>query len=500
LYANRRAGAEEILSATLGPVETPHQDRAVPESFARYRDLIDDWAAFAAALARPLPTCVWENPLRARPDELRAALEREGRAPTPLAWSPGSFRIDDARGLGTRWWYLAGLAHAQEEVSQVPVTLLDVRPGQRVLDLCAAPGGKTAQIAVALGNRGTVVANDVSLARMRSLRDAVDRLGLVNVTVTMGDGGSLTPAVGGFDRVLVDAPCSGEGTVRKMTDPSGVRFGEDVSRNYRGRQVALLRKAVQLCRPGGRIVYSTCTFAPEENEAVVDTVLRQEGGRGLALAAVAVPGLVTASGATRWHGETFDASLSRAVRLWPHANDTGGFFVAVLDKHGDDPAPAGEPFAFAPVDPGEWRPFVAERFGVPDDVFAGYRIHRRTLRGPHLVARDHEAPGIAAVESVGIRFMKTKARYPKLTTPGATVLGPHATRNVVDLTDDQVEPYLARETFAARAGQAEACAGTGYVLVRHRGHVLGLALHREGSAHLESAFPKRWANDRPAPG
>lgn len=465
------------------------------DAISRYRGLIDDPRAFDEALARPLPTCVWTQPLRVDATRLRTFLEEDGHEPTPLTWVPGAFRIGRPEGVGTRWWYLAGLAHVQEEASQLPVTLLDVRPGHRVLDLCAAPGGKTAQIAVALGGRGTVVANDVSLSRMRSLRDTIDRLGLTNVTVTRCDGGSLPRAAGSFDRVLVDAPCSGEGTLRRPGHAAS-RFGERVSREYRGRQVAILRKAVQLCRAGGRVVYSTCTFAPEENEAVVDTVLGQEAGRGLRLVEAAVPGLRTVPGVTSWNGERFDPSLERTIRLWPHHNDTGGFFVAVIEKDADDEVPEAAPYGFRPVDDDEWRPHLVDRLGIDPARLSAYRLHRRTQRGPHLVAADHAPPARPEPETVGIRFMKTRTLHPKLTTPGATVLGPLATRNVVDLEPGELDAYLARRPTDLGDGRRAACdGGTGYVLVRHRGHGLGLGLVHAGSSALLSLYPKRWARE-----
>jgi NOL1/NOP2/fmu family ribosome biogenesis protein len=376
--------------------------------------------------------------------------------------------------------------------------MLDARPGERVLDLCAAPGGKTARIAFALGNRGTVIANDVSRHRMPALRDTIDRLGLLDVSVTRADGGSLPSAIGTFDRVLVDAPCSGEGTVRKISG-SAAHFGAKNALRLQGRQIALLRKAVQRCRPGGRVVYATCSFAPEENEAVVDAVLREDGGRSLRVADVDLPGLVTSPGVTAWEGARFADDLRRAIRLWPHHNDTGGFFAVALDKDGDVPAEGGAPYPFGAVREDEWVPYVTGRFGIPDDVVRGHRVHRRTQRGPHLVALDHAPPVEPDPESVGIRFMKTKTLHPKLTTPGAQILGPHATRNVVELTTPQLVPYLARMDVALDRGQDDDCSGEGYVIVRHRGHVLGLGLYRAVAGRLESLVPRRWSTDR-APG
>ena len=269
------------------------------EALGRYRplfgDVVDDWDGFIDALLRPLPTCIWSNPARIDGSGLAALIAEEGVDPEPIPWllSPllsGSadatvssgddpapslgraFRLPPGFKAGQRWWYCAGLAHAQEEVSQLPVTLLDLRPGQRVLDLCAAPGGKTAQIALALGNRGTLLANDFSPERLSALQGNLDRLGVVNCSSTWCDGGNYPAAAGPFDRILVDAPCSSEGTLRRNRSLA-FRIGTERNERMAARQRALLRKAVQLCRPGGRIVYSTCTFAPEENELIVAEAL-----------------------------------------------------------------------------------------------------------------------------------------------------------------------------------------------------------------------------------
>ncbi|ROR35034.1 RsmB/NOP family class I SAM-dependent RNA methyltransferase [Inmirania thermothiophila] len=462
--------------------------RAAFAALARYRELIDDWAAFVEALERPLPRCVWANPLRIDAAGLARLLAAEGVEAHPLAWHPGAFRLAAADGVGARWWYLAGLAHAQEEASLLPVRLLDPQPGERILDLCAAPGGKTAQIALALGNRGTVVANDVHFGRLRPLRASVERLGLLNVSLTVHDGTGYPGEAGPFHRVLVDAPCSGEGTLRKHAALEG-EVGEALSRRYARRQRALLRRAVQLTRPGGRIVYSTCTFAPEENEEVVDAVLREAEGR-LRIVPARVHGLRLAPGVTRWAGRDLDPALAGAARLWPHHNDTGGFFVAVLERT-DGPAPA-EAATAAPdaLDEPLVRALLA-RHGVPEAAAAGWRITGRSGRGVHVAAADHVPPPRPAPEATGLPLVNLRARPPKATTAAALLLAAQATRNVVDLEAAELAAYLARAAVTLPAARTAACDG-GFVLVRHRGFGLGTALLRPDGT-LESLFPKRWA-------
>lgn len=457
----------------------------------RYRPLLGpDWHAFLDALEAPLPSCVWTNTLRISPQELEALLEADGMEPSPLPWEPRAFRLAPRAGLGNRWWYLAGLCHSQEEVSLLPVVLLDPQPGERVLDLCAAPGGKSAQAAVAMRNRGTLVANDVLIQRMRALKANVERLGLINVSTTLADGSKYPRAAGGYDRVLVDVPCSCEGTLRKNRVLAGA-MGEEGSRRRARQQLALLRRALALCRPGGRVVYSTCTFAPEENELVVQAAL-EAGGERTALLPARVPGFRVRPGVTHWQGRALDSRLALCARVWPQDNDTGGFFVAVIEKAAQQ---GGRPEAGAPVTPvaaPELEEVLALRFGVPGGVLADWRVHRRSSRGLHLCNRDHEPPPAPSPEAMGLLVVGTKLKPPKLTTGGAVLAGAHATRNVVDLGPPQVGPYLMREELALAGQQVRLCTGDGYVIVRYRGLGLGVGRVRLATRRLQSLYPKRW--------
>jgi 16S rRNA C967 or C1407 C5-methylase (RsmB/RsmF family)/NOL1/NOP2/fmu family ribosome biogenesis protein len=465
-------------------------------ALGRYRPLFDSvasgWDAFIDTLSRPLPSCIWANPSRIDAKALTAlaADEPVGRRLEPIPWLPGALRLPAELKAGQQWWYCAGLAHAQELVSQLPVRLMDLAPGQRVLDLCAAPGGKTSQIALALGNRGTLLANDFSPERIAALQGNLDRVGVVNCSTTWCDGGNYPVAAGGFDRILVDAPCSSEGTLRRNLSLVA-RLGPERVHRMAGRQRALLRKAVQLCRPGGRIVYSTCTFAPEENELIVAEALEGHAGR-LQVLPAGLPGLVAGPGVTRWAGRELDRSLARCLRIWPQAHDSGGFFIAVLEKTRDAHSPPqAEPLVIDGTDGHDWLRALGERYGLDEGVWTSYRLHRQTRRGLHLAAADHWPPALPKPQGSGLFFQRTNIRPPKLTTAGALLVGAQATRNHIELTAAQRDSYLRREEVTPSAAQTGECT-PGQVLVRYRGYTLGVALlHRSGT--LESLFPRRWS-------
>jgi len=460
----------------------------------RYRPLVTDWAAFAAAVARPRPTCVVANRNRLTTAALLNILRAEGRPAEPLGWSEAALRVP-AEARPALWWpYQAGLCNIMEEASLLPVQLLDPRPGERVLDLCAAPGGKAALIALALGARGTVVANDKDARRLAGIRDKMKRLGLVNLTATVHDGGDYPPAAGPFDRVLVDAPCTAEGT-RAHRGASYDASGEGFRSWLAGQQRALLRRALRLVRPGGRVVYATCSFAPEENEAVVDAILREFGAAVRALPPQ-LDGLDFSPGVTEWRGQRFHPELRHGVRLWPHLSGTGGFFAIALERREDGGAEAARPDIAqalgAPVDIADKLAAMRDRYGLAAGVFDDLRFHRRGDES-HAVAADHAPPARPRPAASGIPFLRVTDRGAKPATPAALLFGDRATRNVVDLDDAQAAAYLGRETVEPDPEQLAACAERGHVIVRRRGRALGVGFLRPGPpARLESQYPRAW--------
>ncbi len=477
--------------------------------FARYRPLIDDWTAFQAALQQDLPVCIWTNNLRTSPERLGELLKEEGIPFAPLPWHPSAFRLTAAANPGRHWPFLAGLYHIQEEASIIPAVLLNPRPGERVLDLCAAPGNKSAQMAIMMGGRGTVIANDVSFVRLRAARQNFDRLGLVNAVLTHYDATVYPHESGSFDKVLVDVPCSCEGTSRK--NPQVLkRVGGSEARSRAGLQAGLLRTAVRLCKTGGRIVYSTCTYAPEENEAVVDMLLRECGEQCLRLLPAAIDGLTSSPGLGEWQGRQFHPSLSKTLRLWPHQNDSGGFFVAVLEKTGP-----GEDCCVAPTSqekaaegcelhshdfkthriPAESvREFAKWRFGIDERAFKDLAFFQTGKDGIFVARDDLALPSRPKQHAAGMLFARSGRRIvPKITAEGGCAFGGRAQRNVIELNREQLQRYIARQDNPIDAEQSANCSGHGYVIVRYHEFAFGVGyLHISdgGEAVLESMFPK----------
>jgi len=301
------------------------------EVLERYEPLLDDAEAFYAACERPLPSVVRVNTIKTTGDRARDALDAEAIPYEPTDWHPGVLKLPESQ-PGRNWPYFHGWLHGQEEVSAVPATVLNPQPGERVWDACAAPGSKTTQLAALMDDSGRLVATDDNLGRISALRSNAERLGVTNVGITREDARnhSLKPWDGEeYDRALVDAPCSCEGTIRKNPDTLD-EWSMDHVEGIAGVQKGILRRAVQATREGGTVVYSTCTFAPEENEAVLDHVLAEEDCE----MAPFELGLDSAPGVTEWQGHSFDESVREAKRIYPHHNDTGGFFCAKLEVTG----------------------------------------------------------------------------------------------------------------------------------------------------------------------
>jgi len=318
----------------------------------RYRSVIPGWADFLEAASRPEPTVFRVRTGRASPSAVRARLEDQGYRLRPLDGMAAFFQVEEGpRPVSFTLEHWAGLLYVQQASTGVAAPALAPEPGERVLDLCAAPGGKTTHAADLMEDSGTLVAADVSEGRIRGLLGNVYRLGHPNIMVVSADGRDV-PEEARFDRVLVDAPCSGEGTLRRrggQPPDQSRRFVDYVTRV----QEALLRKAIRITRPGGTILYVTCTFAPEENEAVVSRVL-QDAPVALEPLSLTVP---HAPGLHRFGDLRFDPRLEGAARIYPHHLDSGGLFLARLRKLDDG----------TPSDVGAWGP-VPPVF--PDDGMA----------------------------------------------------------------------------------------------------------------------------------
>ncbi|MBA2704367.1 MAG: 16S rRNA (cytosine(967)-C(5))-methyltransferase RsmB [Blastocatellia bacterium] len=275
---------------------------------------IEETGAFARANNQPAPTAFRVVTQRASENEVITQLRASGAVLEPSRMASHAWRISQNGRLFSEL-VAGGEIYVQDEASQMVAQILGAGIGDRVLDLCAAPGSKTTQIADEMSGSGIVVASDVHAHRLRNVRDTAKSHTLSNIHCLVLNGLEPLPLRQNFfDRVLVDAPCSGTGTFRRNPEIRWRISADDID-DLSSRQRQLLRNAARVVKPRGRLVYSTCSVEPEENEAVVQTFL--ENNINFSLVAVPFGNALTSAGTSR---------------TWPQHHDTDGFFVASLQR------------------------------------------------------------------------------------------------------------------------------------------------------------------------
>lgn len=248
----------------------------------------------------------------------------------PVPWEPNGFYYGKEDAPGKQPYHEAGVYYIQEPSAMAPAAYLEAKPGERVLDLCAAPGGKTTQIASYMKGQGILISNEIHPARAKILSENVERMGIPNAMVTNESPQKLADTFSEyFDRIMVDAPCSGEGMFRKNEIACEEWSLENVEICAK-RQDEILDRAASMLKPGGRIVYSTCTFAPAENEGSISRFLEHHSDFSI-VEAEHFKGME--GGVADWVDNPA-CGIEKTIRLWPNKLHGEGHYVAVLQKDG----------------------------------------------------------------------------------------------------------------------------------------------------------------------
>lgn len=309
--------------------EWAQQHRFSDWMVARLVRLTDQPPALLDGLRRRPPRYLRVNPLRASVDEVVKRLGARGFQLSHTDLDPNVLRVRQAPiSAGATVEHMLGMTTLQDLASASAPLALAARPGDVVADLAAAPGVKTMHVAGDLGGRGAIVAVEPDGERMRALRFNLERAGVTTAVLRRQEAQQL-PGEAWADRVLLDAPCTGEGTIPKDRNRRFARPEEIPA--LCAVQAELVDTADRVLKPGGALVYATCTFAPEENEAQVQRLI-ERGYRMEALPFDRCGGVPLAPGVTEWPGYTLDASLAKARRFLPGIHPTLGFFVARLRK------------------------------------------------------------------------------------------------------------------------------------------------------------------------
>ena len=297
--------------------------------FERYRDIIPEFSSFQESLRRPLPVHLRLNPLKADPAVILQALGQKGVALRRMSRRNETlFTAPGLEGPGNLMEYTLGFLHPQALTSCLAAIALDVKPGSYVLDMCASPGGKTSHMAALAENTGLIIANELYPSRHIPLAHTLARLGVLNCVVTAYQAQEF-PMRERFDYVLADVPCSGEGRIRIPGEGPGRAKGKS-SRDFSQLQKRIILRGYDLLGKGGVMLYATCTYDPEENESVVDHLLRNRDACLLPIDT----GFPQEPGIRDWNTAHYDRQLTKAVRFYPHRVDSVGFFMARIGRRG----------------------------------------------------------------------------------------------------------------------------------------------------------------------
>jgi NOL1/NOP2/sun family putative RNA methylase len=297
--------------------------------FDGYRDLIPDFETFQESLKTPLPQHLRVNTLKIQAQVLLKRLEsRDVHLRRMFDYDETLYSAPEGSSPGKWLEYALGYVHPQALTSCLASLFLSPEPASYVLDLCASPGGKTSHLAQMMSNDGLIVANEVKPRRHMALSNTLARLGVLNTVVTAYPAQEF-PLKEKFDFVMADVPCSGEGTFRHGRARSRPEERMDMG-HLSGVQKRIILRGFDLVRKGGQMVYATCTYNPNENESVVDFLLKNRDAEMLPV----ISPVPCSPGLCHWNKECYDRSVQKAVRFYPHLADSVGFFVAKIGRRG----------------------------------------------------------------------------------------------------------------------------------------------------------------------
>jgi len=323
--------SSEILSA-LKSLKIDKESRFLARRFgylpymiARYKLFVDDYTGLLRAFEKSPRDAIRCNPLRGSCQELFKKLSSRGFKLSKVVWSPRCFEVlKSPYSPSSTPEHLYGWFYILDKASCLPPEVLSPRAGEKVADLASAPGGKLTHLAEMMGLDGEIWAFERNRKRLNSLYSNIERMGILNVRVLHEDAYN-APKYGPFDKILLDAPCTGEGVIARDPTRKRSKTPEDLSLMHRV-QVSLLVQALRSLKGGGELVYSTCSIAPEENELVILAALSQVEG-----VEVVESGEVGSPSVASYLNFEFPEAY-KCRRLWPHVHESEGFFVCKLRK------------------------------------------------------------------------------------------------------------------------------------------------------------------------
>lgn len=418
----------------------------------------DEAPAFFAALEQPSTLALRINPLRT---EALSAAASFSEAAVP--WEPLGRYLKAGARPGASIFHAAGAFYLQEASAMLSVAVLQPRPGERILDLCAAPGGKSTQIAAYMQNRGLLISNEPDSARCKVLASNLERMGALNACVVNAYPNALSAKwIESFDAVLCDAPCSGEGMFRREPN-SRLEWRASSPAGCAKRQADILDHAAKMLKKGGRLVYSTCTFNPDENERSIAAFLARHPEFQI--------GEFEINGVGKSEGG--------AIRIFPHRHRGDGHFAALLIKSGDTKNAPAKPIKID-KESAKYMALLEETVcALPD-----FLKNRALIRvGDYLYALPENCPDLKNLKCAlnGACLLRIGKNYIEPAHALAMGLDCACAHRRVELTTDEAVKYLAGETI-------EHDGEKGWTLLTHRGLPLGWGKLSNGQ--IKNHLPK----------
>jgi len=301
-----------------------------PKFEEKYKKILGkEYKAFINCSFTYLTKCIRTNTLKITVEELKTKLAKNWIL-TPIPWSKESFKIKPKKGknydIGNLKEHSLGYFYVQESASMLPAIILDPKPGDKILDMCAAPGSKTTQMAQYMKNKGILIANDLQGSRLKALGINLQRMGVKNTIETQASGTRFRTKQ--FDKILVDAPCSGTGTIRKSFKVLEM-WSPNLVKQIAKQQYSLLKAGFQALKKEGTLVYSTCTLEPEENEAVVSRLLNEFPEAKIQPIKLNIK---RTKPILEFENLEIRKELENTLRINPQDNDSEGFFICKITK------------------------------------------------------------------------------------------------------------------------------------------------------------------------
>jgi NOL1/NOP2/sun family putative RNA methylase len=475
----------------------------LPQAFVdKMKDLLaDQFPAFIASYAEQRYYGLRINTLKASADRFEMITPFDLKA---IPWVREGFYYEDGVRPGKHPYYNAGLYYIQEPSAMAPVEFMDIQPGDKVLDLCAAPGGKSTQIAAKLHHSGILVVNDNHNDRIKALVKNLELFGVRNAVVLNELPHRLTGAFKCyFDKILVDAPCSGEGMFRKEEEMAK-QWDIHSPDKYAEMQREILKQAAQMLAPGGRLVYSTCTFSPEENECIIAEFIQTHAD--FMVVPIDTGELRFTAGRSDWVREAFannkaisDEALNAVegtVRLWPHVIKGEGHFIAALERRKEANEAINEnddktTFASPSKDLSAWSQFLQDQLTTE---LSGVEV----MYGEHLYLMPQGVPRLDGIKVVKPGWYIGAIRKNRFEPAHALAMGLHsedAVRSLqLDSNSNEAIRYLKGETLIIEEQrihrQLTESTSKGLCLVCIDGFPVGWAKWQDGM--LKNEYPAGW--------